>query len=214
MIRSNWHLENPNGLKGSQHLPQGHQPNAGPHRLGRIPRRSCNPGRAQFSRSSPSKSLAALHSMRPASGRCNKVLLQQQGPLAAHEKAAMKKQSRGCSCAFTPVKIDKCYASCYSFWKGCHEASVSSLIMKKLEKIEVHLDFFPGNTEIPSISLAFGYTAHHHHPSLFSSRSAWSLGSFPVRKSASTTWFVSLLLTSCMQNKQEPRVLDQDLLSP
>jgi len=60
--------------------------------------------------------------------------------------AAMKKQSRGCSCAFTPVKIDKCYASCYSFWKGCHEASGSSLIMKKPEKIEVHLDFFPGNT--------------------------------------------------------------------
>jgi hypothetical protein len=58
----------------------------------------------------------------------------------------MKKQSRGCSCAFTPVKIDKCYASCYSFWKGCHEASGSSLIMKKPEKIEVHLDFFRGNT--------------------------------------------------------------------
>ena len=95
MIRSNWHLENPNGLKdlkGPQHLPQGHQPNAGPHRLGRIPRRSCNPGRAQISRSSPSMSFAT-HSMlsqmqkkntaQPQVAVANKVLLQQQGPLAA-----------------------------------------------------------------------------------------------------------------------------------
>ena len=113
---------------------------------------------------------------RPQVAVANKVLLQQQGPLAAPKRPWKSKAGAAavvCVCVFAPVEIDKMLW--YSIWKGCHEA-VSSMIMKKLANMEFAGKIFPGK---------FGNTVHFlgiwpstHHPSLFSSRSAWSLGSF------------------------------------
>ena len=136
-------------------------------------------------------------SQRPASGRCCK---QSTAPTARSFGRALArpwKSKAGAAVVLLPLwKLINVMLAATASGRGVMRPVVHPWSWRSRRKSKCTWIF---SLEIPSISLAFGYTAHHHHPSLFSSRSAWSLGSFPVRKSASTTWFVSLLATSCMQ---------------